>query len=77
MATELTVSVANKFYRWFRSMFFKTTIVEQLEWNHSRLSRDSSLREEVKNSTIALLHAVEAFAGYCFFLFNGTALELA
>ena len=47
-------------------MFFKTTIVKQLEWNRSRLSRDSSLREEVKNSTIALLHAVEAFAGYCF-----------
>ena len=77
MATELTVSVANKFYRWFRSMFFKTTIVEQLEWNHSRLSRDSSLRDEVKNSTIALLHARRSVRWILFSFFNGTALELA
>jgi hypothetical protein len=77
MAAELTVSVANKFYRWFRSMFFKTTIVEQLEWNHSRLSRDSSLREEVKNSTIALLHARRSVRWILLFFFNGTALELA
>ena len=77
MAAELTVSVANEFYRWFRSMLFKTTIVEQLEWNHSRLSRDSSLREEGKNSTIALLHARRSVRWILFSFFNGTALELA
>jgi hypothetical protein len=58
-------------------MLFKTTIVEQLEWNHSRLSRDSSLREEGKNSTIALLHARRSVRWILFSFFNGTALELA
>ena len=53
--------------RWFRSTFFNTTIVAQPEWNHSRLSRDCSLLEELRNSTIGVRHARRSVAGYYFF----------
>ena len=59
--------------RWFRSTFFNTTIVAQPEWNHSRLSRDCSLLEELRNSTIGVRHARRSVAGYYFFP-KGTAL---
>jgi hypothetical protein len=52
--------------RWFRSTFFNTTIVAQPEWNHSRLSHDCSVLEELWNSTIAARHARRSDVG-CFF----------